>query len=226
MSSGLHDGEARVEGRDIDLSSDVADFFRDVVASTVQHHHFDATCGAQTYIVELLADYARPDRLSDETLSRPLTLLLDEALHKSGSERFARLRALGDGVLYVTGFFGDHLETRGVELGYVSSLGARAYDAVSAMIRRAQLSSLSIRKHRSTSSESAVNDVFRELADNFAMFVELLSHVADDIFANSVRSDGAVLKLYERWLRTRSSSLAAVLVTRGVVPQRGDGTLH
>jgi len=29
------------------------------------------------------------------------------------NERFERLRSLGDGVLYTSGFFADHLSTRG-----------------------------------------------------------------------------------------------------------------
>jgi len=84
----------------------------------------------------LLADYAKPDRLEAEALDRPLTLLLDEALHTAGRERFERLRSLGDGVLYTSGFFADHLSTRGVELRYVRALGARAYDSAAAMLRQ------------------------------------------------------------------------------------------
>jgi len=118
-------------------------------------------------------------------------------------------------VLYVTGFFSDHLQTRGVELGYVSSLGARAYDSASSMLRRAV-----------GTPDTRAPDVFRELADNFNMFTALLARVADALFANSVRSESAVLKLYERWLRTGSTSLATALAARGMLAIRGDGTLH
>jgi hypothetical protein len=68
--------------------------------------------------------------------------------------------------------------------------------------------------------------VFRELAQNFAMFVALVSHVADALFANSARDDRALLKLYERWLRNGSAPLASALASRGVLPVRRDGTLH
>jgi hypothetical protein len=119
-------------------------------------------------------------------------------------------------VLYVSGFFGVHLENRGVELNYVTTLGARAYDAVSVMLCRSA----------GPGFDPAHPDVFRELARNFAMFVDLLSRVADTLFANAARTDRAVLELYERWLRTGSTSLASALSARGVVPLRGDGTLH
>ena len=58
------------------------------------------------------------------------------------------------------------------------------------------------------------------------MFVRLLGHIADSLFANSAQTPGGILKLYERWLRSGSHGLADALAARGVVPQRGDGTLH
>ena len=120
----------------IDLSSSLSHFFGQAVDEAMRVHGYEATHAAEQYVVGLLADYARPNQLSGETLCRPLTLLLAEALESSGPERFARLRSLGDGVLYVSGFFGEHLEMRGVELRYVSSLGARAYEGAGSLLRR------------------------------------------------------------------------------------------
>lgn len=202
------------ESSGIDLSANINRFFREAVDSAIQARGCEATDAAETYVVALLVDYARPDQLSGEALCRPLTLLLDEALQTAGRERFERLRSLGDGVLYVSGFFGDHLQMRGVELDYVSTLGARAYDRAAAMLR-----------HGSADLATAP-DVFAELADHFAMFVELMNEVADALFAQSARTDSATLKLYERWLRNGSNSLSDALAARGLVPLRGDGTLH
>jgi hypothetical protein len=199
----------------IDLASDLSDFFGEVVVEAIRDHGYEATAAAEHYVVALLADYARPNQLSGETLCRPLTLLLAEALQTSGPERFARLRSLGDGVLYVSGFFGEHLEMRGVELGYVSSVGARAYESAGSLLRRA-----------GAQSDGGAPDLFRELSQNFSMFVRLLGHVADNLFASSARTPTAVLKLYERWLRSGSRDLADALVARGMMPKRGDGTLH
>jgi hypothetical protein len=205
-----------VEAPGIDLSGNITRFFREVVDSAIQARGLDATDAAETYVVALLVDYAKPDQLSGETLCRPLTLLFDEALQAAGHERFERLRSLGDGVLYVSGFFGDHLQMRGVELGYVSALGARAYDSAAAMLRRGA----------GNAEAGAAPDVFAELAHNFDMFVELMNEVADALFAQSVRTDSATLRLYERWLRNGSSSLSEALSARGLVPLRGDRTLH
>jgi hypothetical protein len=202
---------------EIQLSSNLRQFFRTIVDDAIRAHGYVATDAAETYLVELLADYARPDQLTGETLCRPLTLLLEEAMQLTGPERFERLRILGDGVLYVTGFFGDHLDTRGVARSYVNALGARAYDGAAAMLRGVTLVS---------GGDGTTPDLFRELSEKFSMFADLLSRVADGIQVNSARSDKAMLKLYERWLRTGSPELAQALCARGMMPVRGDHTLH
>jgi hypothetical protein len=196
----------------LDLSANLETFFHDVVDDAMRKRQLAATEAAEYYLVSLLADYARPDARSCEALERPLTLLLDEALRAPGGERFERLRVLGDGVLYVSGFFAPHLETRGVEVRYVTSLGARAYDGAGRMLR-------------GSSGESAP-DLFFELAENFQRFAELLSDVAERLMLATVPSSVGVLKLYERWLKTGSETLGAELVGRGVLPVRGQGGLH
>ena len=197
----------------IDLSPDISSFFRDVVDSALAQQKVDATIAASTYLSDLLVDYAKPNQLSEEALERPMTLLLNEALEATGMERFERLRALGDGVLYVSGFFGDHLVNRGVELTYVNSLGARAYDSAALMLRRG-------------GDGDGGPGVFEELAGNFRRFVRVVNDVADRLLARSAGGDRSVLKLYERWVKTGSSTLASELAGHGVMPTLGDGTVH
>ena len=195
---------------EIDLTGDVEGYFTELVAEAAEERRVATNPAVATYLAALLADYAHPGSLTRDALDRPLTLLLAEALDSAGSERFERLRALGDGVLYLSGFFSEHLTTRGVELRYVSSVGARAYDGAAAMLRR----------HGARDASSAP-DLFGELAERFDAFVALVSGVAERIVAQSgAAGPGAVLKLYERWLRTGSTELAAALGQRGLVPLR------
>ena len=196
----------------LDLSANLETFFHDVVDDAMRKKHVEATEAAEYYLVSLLTDYARPDARCNEALERPLTLLLDEALHAPGQERFERLRVLGDGVLYVSGFFAPHLETRGVEVRYVTSLGARAYDSAGKMLR-------------GSSSDNAP-DLFFELAEKFEQFSELLTAVAEKLQLAAAPSSVGVLKLYERWLTTGSETLSFELLERGMLPVRGAGGLH
>jgi len=196
----------------LDLSANLETFFHDVVDDAMRKKHVNATEAAEYYLVSLLADYARPDPRSCEALERPLTLLLDEALHAPGQERFERLRVLGDGVLYVSGFFAPHLETRGVEVRYVTQLGARAYDGAGKMLRG--------------NGSDGAPDLFFELAENFERFAELLSAVAEKLSLAAAPSSTGLLKLYERWLKTGSETIGSELVGRGVLPVRGAGGVH
>jgi len=196
----------------LDLSANLETFFHDVVDDAMRKKQLAATEAAEYYLVSLLTDYARPDARSCEALERPLTLLLDEALHAPGQERFERLRVLGDGVLYVSGFFAPHLATRGVEVRYVTSLGARAYDSAGRMLRGA--------------ADETAPDLFFELAENFERFAELLTAVAENLSLAAAPSSVGILKMYERWLKTGSESLGSELLEHGVLPVRGAGGLH
>lgn len=203
---------------EIDLCGDVNHFFRDVVDNVRQSQGYDTTDAAAQYVVALLADYAHPDRFGAESLSRPLTVLFDEAQQSVGLRRFERLRSIGDGVLYLSGFFGEHFERRGITKRYVGLLGARAYRGAGQML------------HQSTPDDDPERpgalDLFDELASRFALFVALLEDVADELLAQTGHSNMQLLELYERWLRNGSSALAVALGKQGLTPLRGDPTVH
>jgi hypothetical protein len=187
-------------------------FFSEAVLDAIRVRRVGATDGATRYLVGLLVDYTHPDGRAGETLDRPLTLLLDEALraHDAG-ERFERLKTLGDGVLYGCGFFGDHFEARGVDSRYLEGLGVRAYCAARSMLRGADDG----------------QDLFGELAENFGAFVAVVADVADASLAMGTDTSRGLLKAYEKWLKTGSDRLAAALTSKGVVPTRSaKGYLH
>jgi hypothetical protein len=190
----------------------VSHFFLEAVEDAMRLQRVDATDGALRYLVALLVDYVHPDRRADETLQRPLTLLLDEALHAPDpAERFQRLRVIGDGVLYGCGFFSDHFEARGVDAKYIRGLGTRAYGEAGSMLRRAP----------GDAEKAGGPDLFAELARNFDAFVGVVADVADATVATGMESSRGLLKVYERWLKTGSDRLATALTSHGVMPTRG-----
>ncbi len=197
----------------IDPSVDLDAFFQGAVRDAARARGYDPDAPSALYIAGILSGYAKPETVSREVLERPLTLLLAEALQTAGAERFLRLRGLGDHVLYVSGFFADHIESRGVAPKFVRSVGRTAYDAAGAMLRRA-------------GGETRGPDVFDELASNFDELVAVLTDVADALQTMSARDPRGVLDLYERWTRRGSHALAEALVRSGVVPMRGSGAVH
>jgi hypothetical protein len=197
----------------IDLDTDLAAFFRDVVCEAVRGRGHRTSGVVESYLAALLADYGRPGALQREVLDSPVSFLLREALESHGTDRFERLRRLGDDVLYMSGFFGDHLARRGVEVSFVTGVGARAYDAAGAILRAA-------------STESTGPDVFAELSDTFGSLVGVLGDVAETLTARAVRSPQEAIELYGKWLETGSTRLADELSRWGLVVPREAGVLN
>jgi len=187
----------------------VTDFFHEVVEDAIKTRRVEATDGATTYLVSLLSDYARPDARAEQALERPLAFLLDEALHTvAPGERFDKLRLLGDAVLYGCGFFGDHFEARGVDSKYLFGIGTTAYGTASSML---------LTKAHATDGFRSI-DVFGELSTKFAAFVDVITEVADTTVAKSAATSKGLLKVYERWQKTKSGTLAQALSSHGLVP--------
>jgi len=194
-------------------TASVSDFFEEVVEDAMKSRGIQASEGARSYVIALLAELAKPGSPVERTLERPLTLLLDEALHTNElADRFEKLRTLGDGVLYSSGFFADHFEARGVDSKYIISIGRTAYENAGSLLRTG-----------SSEEEKKGPDIFHELASDFAGFVSVVGEVANATLAKGAATSRGILKLYERWLKTRSERLAEALTTHGFVTPRGGG---
>lgn len=190
------------------LGANVDGFFREIVESAAEQESLESTDLGLAYVTSLLASYVRLSPEDRQLLGESLTLALHRAVLASGAERFERLRSVGDAVLYASGFFSEHLSARGVSLPYVRGLGARAYGLAAGTLTGAR-------------------DLFQELADRFDNYARLLGAVSDTVAATSAASTPAgTLRLYERWMRTRSPAAADALIERGLLPLSPKGTLH
>lgn len=197
----------------IALTGSVDGFFHEVVGAAMRTRRIEASDGTRTYLVAMLSDYSRPQE--EAGLQRSLTLQLEEALQvTTPAKRFERLRVLGDTVLYASGFFHDHFQARGIDTKYVHGIGTRAYGTVAYMLRNGSSTT-------SVEEQAMQIDVFGELAQRFDDFVSVIEEIADLTLAKSASGSKGVLKVYERWLRTGSGTLAEALSEHGLVPMRG-----
>lgn len=194
----------------IDLCGDLTQFFLEIVEVVRQRRAYVTTNPAATYIAGILADHAYNGPVAADD-NQPLSLQLANAQALVGMERFERLRRVGDQVLYTTGFFSEHLESRGIAKTYVEELGALAYATAGRML-------ILDRKEQ--------NSLFVELSERFHMFVDWVREVAELLRVSAARTESALVQLYERWLANGSEALAAALVQHGFVPIRGTGTLQ
>jgi hypothetical protein len=200
--------------RPIDTAPDVDGFFRELVSQAIKSKGFEPSMASASYVVALLAEAAKPNATALNVIGESsFTLMLAEAMETQGVARFEKLRLIGDGVLYVSGFFGDHLTRRGLAPYYVKGLGATAYGGAASMLR-------------SVGARANGPDVFTELSHKFESFVQLLTYVAEELSARAVRDDASLLDVYERWLNVQSDRLTDLLLARGILPQRKSPGVH
>ena len=189
----------------MDLGSTVEAFFQDEVERAFRDEGLSPGVRVEHYVVQLLSGYA-----VQQIESTPLALRMLAAVDAPARERRRHLRDIGDTSLYVSGFWSDSLEGRVVDVDYYIEMGGSAYGELA--------------RGGSGWTGDPFGDVFGELAANFARFVEVLMVISGR--TTSVVSNEDVLRLYQRWQRTKSRWAAARLAALGVIPSRGDGRLQ
>lgn len=179
-----------------------SEYFRELVESALQHQHLAARELTSFYLVNLLTGFVHFNRDSAEE-EEPLGVRFAKALQEAGIRQRDGLRQVGDRSLFISGFFADSLNRCPVDIDYYIQLGESAYG--------------SLARH----GDSTFTDVFDELAGKFPAFVDVLCEVSE---RTALTSNSDVLRLYEKWLRTRSRRSGDLLVARGIVPNASVGS--
>ena len=178
------------------------EFFRDLVQSAMENQHVSARELTSFYVVNLLARYVHSTQ-APAANDEPLGTRLARALQTAGVAQRDGLRNVGDQSLFISGFFSDSLTRSLVDIDYYIQLGECAY------------------RQLARQEEPALVDVFDELSGRFTTFVDVLGEVSE---RTSLSSNADVLRLYERWLRTRSRRSGDLLASRGIVPNESIGS--
>jgi hypothetical protein len=173
-----------------------AEYFKELVETAMERQHLAVRDLTSFYLVNLLTGFVHFDRSATPS-DEPLGIRLARALRTGGSRQRDGLREVGDLSLFISGFFADSLNRSLVDVDYYIQLGECAYG--------------SLAKH----GDPALGDVFDELAGKFAACVDVLGEVSE---RSALTSNSDVLRLYEKWLRTRSRRSGDLLVERGIVP--------
>ncbi len=179
-------------------------FFHQALTYTARAQQLNAGEPTLHYLTHLLSDYASVDHLFDQTEDgvtlRPLAVLYADALHApSVHEQRLWLRRLGDLALFVGGLFAGRLSRRFSDLDYCIAMGGNAYGHLH------QTANGSVR-------DRTLAEIFGELANDFGGFVELLAATTD----RAVADNTDIIRLYERWQRTRSPRAARRLAQAGI----------
>ncbi|HEY5789774.1 MAG TPA: hypothetical protein VIX81_04065 [Gammaproteobacteria bacterium] len=186
-----------------------AEYFQQRIGSVMEQRSVDADADTVYYLVNLLTHFVRAENLFQETPEglelRPLAFLYADALHgTTRADRNDALRRLGDVALFIAGFFADSLDRKAVDVDYYIAMGGGAYGSLSQNLR-------------GTLRGQALSPMFRELAEKFDRFVDVLGEISEEAQMSDTRN---LLRTYEVWLRTGSPRLAERLRALGVEPNR------
>ncbi|MGD8977796.1 MAG: hypothetical protein PVG91_09340 [Gammaproteobacteria bacterium] len=173
-------------------SANVREFFRQSVDVAIERQRLEAEDHTVHYVVNMLTLFTRAEELYGSGPERrlpPLAAMLAEAIEAPSSRDSDRvLQRLGDVALFMAGFFPDYLARRPVDVDYYIHMGGSAYSTLAD-------------RSRGSRHGSAFADIFAELSDKFAAFVEVLGEIADLGRRYTPRD---ILRLYELWIATGS----------------------
>jgi hypothetical protein len=119
-------------------------------------------------------------------------------LNAPPEERVKSLKEIGDTSLYVSGFFGESLARRLIDVDYYVTMGGAAYGQLARLARGSEL----------------FREVYDELSRKFAQFVRVLHEIRKGMnFAASTN----LIRLYEEWVKTGSEWLEERLRETGIL---------
>ncbi len=185
------------DGVRIRIWTEPLEFFRDLVLTALKNQEVSVDPDVEYYLVAVLTKYMQAEnlqKLSDD----PLAIVYHKAMHAGIQERTQLLKEIGDFSLYISGFFSDSLNRKLIDIDYYMTMGGQAYKLISR-----------------TFAKSIMSNLFIDLSDRFPTFTDIFAEVSDSAFAHNNRD---VLRLYEKWLLTRSERLANLLKKEGLIP--------
>lgn len=189
----------------IETCTDLGGYFRVMLASAMRRQRVEASPETTDYVTGVLVTYAA--RPAAEFLDRPIVAILDEALAQPAGHRCLALQTVGDGALYLSGLFADHVERSQGTTGFYLHVGSFAYREAATLAR---------------SPEGTEPVALAELSENFPRFVDVLAEVAESSALGAVTK--SVVQLYDRWKNGSSQRSLEELARRGAFPVRGGST--
>ncbi|MGE3973062.1 MAG: hypothetical protein AB7F59_00900 [Bdellovibrionales bacterium] len=179
------------------------EFFTEIVRDALARTKLTTTPPAETYLIGLLENFVSTDKLFEiepETGQRQTMTLAEmflKAINSQSTVQIELFKKLGDTSLYISGFFGDSLNRKVVDIDYYAEMGGTAYQSLAQVVR-----------------DDNNRCVFGELSTKFLGFVDVLTYISTKSLMNNNQN---LLRLYERYVKTGSSLARDQLLEKGIV---------
>jgi hypothetical protein len=171
------------------------DYFTELVESALEKRAVKTQPSIKSYLINLLEFYVPVTNFDDQSKTLAETYL--SATQLEYHEKVEKLQRLADRSLYVSGFFGDSLNRKIIDVDYYMEIGESAYAALAVTVR-----------------EDLKATIFKTFSRRFSDFVDVLTVVSQQSF---IKGDESVLRLYEKYLKTGSELAKEKLIEVGVL---------
>lgn len=196
---------AAVENTAIIPGNRCAEYFKEMVVSSIRNQHTDVSDTVEFYLVNLLSECLKAERVfhgGDIENEEPLTQKLNKALNADAYEKIRRFKDLGDFTLFISGFFSDSLNRKLVDVDFYGVVGSVAYSNLAAIMKNKK-------------NGEVFSSLYGELAEKFFPITDVLCEVSQK---TSLGKKENLLRIYEKWVKTDSKRDAGRLINEGIIP--------
>lgn len=179
------------------------EYFADSVEAALRRLKFEPSPLSRNYLIDLLERFmfshnlfavdVETGKMKKETLAE----LYLRAHNSPPPVRQDLLKKLGDSSLYISGFFGDSLNRKIVDIDYYVDMGGVAYGTLA-----------------SDAQDEALSQVYGEYSARFAAFVDVLTYISQ---SSAIQTNEDLLRLYDRYMATGSRLAEEQLVEKGLI---------
>ncbi|MFZ4403463.1 MAG: hypothetical protein ACOYOK_05115 [Pseudobdellovibrionaceae bacterium] len=186
------------------ISSD--EYFSDLVKQGINQRKVKTYPLIEKYLTDLLKFYLDAQNLHGDYFSSELEERKNPTLAEvylvaqntqDQTQKRQLLKKLADRSLYISGFFGDSLERKIVDIDYYIEMGGVAYGSLAHVTK-----------------EDTLAKVYRTFSKRFVEFVDVLTYISQQ---SLIKNNQSLLRLYDRYLKTGSLLAKEKLIEMGVV---------
>lgn len=171
-------------------------YFKEILDDAIRHQKIEINLLVEFYLVNLLTEFTDASKMK-KFEDEPMVILMGKALNSSLTIQRNAFKEIADASLYLSGFFGDSLNKKVVDINYYAHMGAASYNYLARL------------------TKGELNNLYTELSERFKIFVDLLTEVSERC---SITARHNILRIYERWLRFKNRNSKEILNEVGIEP--------
>lgn len=186
----------------VSIIGDSKTYFRQTLKDALDERKIATFPFVESYLVEILEHYILSANLYEESQAngKKTQKTLAETMLMAASApprvRFDLLKGMGDRALYISGFFGDSLQRKIVDIDYYMEMGASAYASLSKEIE-----------------EDTFAKLYHEIAHKFNLFVDAFHLMSRKTIQHDSEN---IMRLMEVYSLTGSGVAQDILVEKGI----------